>query len=75
MSLGVSVLYSETRVKILENLKQRQMKQYLLDMRPPKPKEVYNLRMNIVMESVHVVFDDKKIQGLMDEGNHGISPI
>ena len=32
---------------------------------------VYNLRMNIVMESVHVVFDDKKIQGLMDEENHG----
>ena len=32
---------------------------------------VYNLRMNIVMESVHVVFDDKKIQGLVDEGNHG----
>ena len=31
---------------------------------------VYNLRMNIVMESVHVVFDDKKIQGLVDEGNH-----
>ena len=26
--------------------------------------------MNIVMESVHVVFDDKKIQGLVDEGNH-----
>lgn len=22
------------------------------------------------MESVHVVFDDKKIQGLLDEGNH-----
>ena len=31
---------------------------------------VYNLRMNIVMESFHVVFDDKKIQGLVDEGNH-----
>ena len=31
---------------------------------------VYNLRMNIIMESVHVVFDDKKIQGLVDEGNH-----
>ena len=31
---------------------------------------VYNLRMNIVMESVHVVFDDKNIQGLVDEGNH-----
>ena len=26
--------------------------------------------MNIVMELVHVVFDDKKIQGLVDEGNH-----
>ena len=22
------------------------------------------------MESIHVVFDDKKIQGLVDEGNH-----
>ena len=31
---------------------------------------IYDLRMNIVMESVHVVFDDKKIQGLVDEGNH-----
>ena len=31
---------------------------------------VYNLRMNIVMESIHVVFDDNKIQGLVDEGNH-----
>ena len=30
----------------------------------------YNLGMNIVMESVHVVFDDKKIPGLLDEGNH-----
>ena len=26
--------------------------------------------MKIVMESVHMVFDDKKIQGLVDEGNH-----
>ena len=26
--------------------------------------------MNIVMESVHVVFDDNKIQGLVDEDNH-----
>ena len=26
--------------------------------------------MNIVMESIHVVFYDKKIQGLVDEGNH-----
>ena len=24
----------------------------------------------IVMESVHVVFDDKKIQNLLEEGNH-----
>ena len=31
---------------------------------------VYNIRMNIVMESIHVVFDYKKIQGLVDEGNH-----
>ena len=31
---------------------------------------VYKLRMNIVMESIHVVFDDKNIQGLVDEGNH-----
>ena len=31
---------------------------------------VYNLRINIVIESVHVVFDDKKIQGLVDEENH-----
>ena len=31
---------------------------------------VYNLRLNIVMESVHVVFDDKKITKLLDDGNH-----
>ena len=31
---------------------------------------VYNLRINIVMELVHVVFDDKKITGLLDDGNH-----
>ena len=31
---------------------------------------VYNLRLNIVMESVHVVFDDKKITGLLGDGNH-----
>ena len=31
---------------------------------------VYNLRTNIVMESIHVVFDDKKIQGLSDEEFH-----
>ena len=31
---------------------------------------VYNLRMNIVIELVHVVFDDKKIKDLVDDGNH-----
>ena len=31
---------------------------------------VFNLRMNIIMELVHMVFDDKKIQCLVDEGNH-----
>ena len=31
---------------------------------------VYNLRMNIIMESVHIMFDNQKIQGLVDEGNH-----
>ena len=35
-----------------------------------KAYRVYNLRLNIVMESVHVVFDDKKITGLLDDGNH-----
>ncbi|XP_063941275.1 uncharacterized protein LOC135149479 [Daucus carota subsp. sativus] len=33
---------------------------------------VYNLRLNIVMESVHVMFDDKKIQGFDDEGFHDV---
>ncbi|MGI4673431.1 hypothetical protein ACR2XN_28610 [Klebsiella pneumoniae] len=37
-----------------------------------KTYRIYNLRLNIVMESVHVVFDDKKIQGLVDEGFHDI---
>ena len=31
-----------------------------------KSYRIYNLRINIVMESVHVVFDDKKIGGLTD---------
>ena len=35
-----------------------------------KSYRVYNLRTNIVMESVHVVFDDKKIDGQTDEGHH-----
>ena len=35
-----------------------------------KSYRVYNLRTNIFMESIHVVFDDKKIQGLTDEGFH-----
>ena len=35
-----------------------------------KAHRVYNLRLNIVMESVHVVFDYNKITGLLDDGNH-----
>ena len=35
-----------------------------------KSYRVYNLRLNIVMESIHVVFDDKKISGLVDEDFH-----
>ena len=35
-----------------------------------KAYRVYNLRLNIVVESVHVFFDDKKITGLLDDGNH-----
>ena len=35
-----------------------------------KSYRVYNLILNIVIESVHVVFDDKKITGLLDDGNH-----
>ena len=35
-----------------------------------KAYRVYNLRLNIVMEYVHVVIDDKKITGLLDDGNH-----
>ena len=31
---------------------------------------VYNLRTNIVVESIHVVFDDKKIEGLQDGDFH-----
>ncbi|XP_063949970.1 uncharacterized protein LOC135152795 [Daucus carota subsp. sativus] len=37
-----------------------------------KAYRVYNLRLNIVIESVHVMFDDKKIQGLDDEGFHDV---
>ena len=35
-----------------------------------KSYRVYNLRLNIIMELVNAVFDDKKSQGLMDEGHH-----
>lgn len=28
------------------------------------------MRMKIVMESIHVIFDVRKIQGLIDEGFH-----
>ena len=70
MSLDVSVLYSETRVKILESLKQRLDEAIFVGYAAIRAYRVYNLRMNIVMESVHVVFDDKKIQGLGDKGNH-----
>ena len=35
-----------------------------------KAYRVYKLRLNIVMEYVHVVFDDKNITGLLDDGNH-----
>ena len=35
-----------------------------------KAYRVYNLRTNIVVESIHVVFDDKKIEGLKDGDYH-----
>ena len=35
-----------------------------------KAYRVYNLRTNNVMESIHVLFDDKKIEGPQDEGFH-----
>ena len=35
-----------------------------------KAYRVYILIMNIIMESFHIMFDDKEIQGLVDEGNH-----
>ena len=31
---------------------------------------VYNLKLNILMESIHVFFDDKKKNVLLDDGNH-----
>ncbi|KAL8089166.1 hypothetical protein AgCh_038803 [Apium graveolens] len=35
-----------------------------------KAYRVYNLRINIVVESIHVVFDDKNIEGLQDGDFH-----
>ena len=35
-----------------------------------KAYKVYNLRLNIVMELVHVFINDKKITELLDDGNH-----
>ena len=37
-----------------------------------KDYRVYNLILNIVIESVYVVFDNKKISGLLDDGNHDL---
>ena len=31
---------------------------------------VYNLRTKVIMESIHVSFDDKKITGIEDEDYH-----
>ena len=31
---------------------------------------VYNLRTKVIMESIHVSFDDKKISGLKDKDDH-----
>ena len=70
MSLDACILYSETRVKILENLKQKKGETILVGYAATRACRAYTLIMNIVMESVNVVFDDKNIQGLMDEGNH-----
>ena len=44
----------------------------MLGMLPKKPIESSTLRLSIVMEYMHVMFDDKKIQGLEDEGFHEI---
>ena len=55
----------------LVNLKAKLMKLSLLVMPiAGKAYRVYNLRLNIVMESVNVVFDDKDISGLLGDGNH-----
>lgn len=35
-----------------------------------KTYRVYNLTLNIFIKSIHLAFDDKKIQGLLDEGNY-----
>ena len=57
-------------MRILESLKQKADEAIFVGYATTRAYRVYNLRMNIVMESIHVVFDDKKIQGLVDEGNH-----
>ena len=51
------------------SLMPKQMKESLLDMLLERPKES-TISTNIVMESIHITFDDKKIEGLKDEGFH-----
>ena len=46
------------------------MKEFFVGYAVGKAYRVYNLKTNIVMESIHVVFDDKKIEGLQDGDFH-----
>ena len=65
MSLGASVLCSKTRCENLGKFEAKADEAIFVGYASTKAYGVYNLRMNIIM-----IFDDKRIQDFVDEGNH-----
>ena len=70
MSFGANAFVLRNEGENLGKFKEKANEALFVGYATTRAYRVYNLRMNIVMESVHMVFDDKKIQGLVDERNH-----
>ena len=70
MSLDASGMFLRNQVKNLGKFEAKTDEAIFIGYSSGKSYRVYNLRTNTVMESIHVVLDDKKIQGLSDEGFH-----
>lgn len=62
-------MYWGIKVEILGIFEVKEDEANFVGYSPGKSYRFYNLGIN-VMKSVHVIFYDKKIQGLMDEGYH-----